>query len=122
MRQIVLILILGLGIGGLTPWILQKWPIHEHAALKTDQPKISDMEAQVVSAPHSEDYYYCRIENGVLSIVQGLPSQGGKRMITGLEVSNWPPEMLEMAEKIEFHSLDEVQSFIDSISEELWTE
>lgn len=105
--QIGIVLILGLGIGGLTPWITQALPISGQNRVNIAQPLTNT------------NTYYCRIDNGILSVVQGLPTQGGRSIVTGLNVSKWPPEMLTMAGQIEFHSLDEVQSFIDSISEEL---
>lgn len=106
--QIVLILIIGIGIGGLTQQALSA---------------VQDSNAQTASQPSSSaNNYYCKIEQGILSVFQGVPAQNGSRILTGLDVSKWPPEMLTMAEQIEFHSLDEVQSFIDSISEELWLE
>lgn len=107
-HRIVLILTLGIGIGGLTQQAL---------------PAAQDSNAQTVSLPiSSANNFYCKIDQGILSVFQGVPAQNGSRILTGLDVSTWPPEMLTMAEQIEFHSLDEVQSFIDSMSEELWLE
>lgn len=121
-NQIVLILILGAGIGGLTPLLLQNFPQPNSLKGGQELPIAQDSLTQAVSAPlSSQKYYYCKIDQGILSVIEGN-TQNGKRIITGLNVSQWPPEMLKMAQQIEFHSLDEVQSFIDSMSEELWLE
>lgn len=122
-HQIVLILIIGMGIGGLTPWFLQTLPISGAAGEKQALSAAQDSNTQTASQiSSSANNYYCKIEQGILSVFQGVPIQNGSRILTGLDVSKWPPEMLTMAEQIEFHSLDEVQSFIDSMSEELWLE
>ncbi|MBP1759315.1 MAG: hypothetical protein H6Q63_232, partial [Firmicutes bacterium] len=59
---------------------------------------------------------------GVLSVIEGKPGVSGKVIVTGLSVESWPKEILEMAPKVEFYSLDEVQSFIDTAQESLWLE
>lgn len=122
-HQIVLILILGMGIGGLTPWFLQTLSLSGSTGEKQALSAAQDSNAQTVSLPiSSANNFHCKIDQGILSVFQGVPAQKGSRILTGLDVSKWPSEMLTMAEQIEFHSLDEVQSFIDSMSEELWLE
>lgn len=121
-NRFVLILILGAGIGGVTPWLLQNFSQPNSIEGKQELPIAQDSLTQTVNSPlSSQTYYYCKIDQGILSVIEGN-AQNGKRIITGLNVSKWPPEMLTMAQQIEFHSLDEVQSFIDSMSEELWLE
>jgi hypothetical protein len=68
-----------------------------------------------------EENFYVQVHDGMLSVLQG-ESQTGQVILSGLNIQHWPKEMQSMVTQVEFHSLDEVQSFIDSMSEELWIE
>ena len=66
--------------------------------------------------------YHFGLEQGVLSVIEETPGASGRIIVTGLNVQAWPKEMLDIAPKVEFYSLDEVQSFIDTVNEPLWQE
>jgi hypothetical protein len=66
--------------------------------------------------------YHFGFEQGVLSVIEGPPGTSGRVVLTGLNVKSWPKEMLDIAPKVEFYSLDEVQSFIDTVNEPMWSE
>ena len=66
--------------------------------------------------------YHFGLEHGNLSVIEGAPGVSGRVIVTGLNVQAWPKEMLDIAPKVEFYSLDEVQSFIDTVNEPLWRE
>lgn len=130
-KQLVLILTIGIGLGIAVPLVNQNMPspdsIKESLAVKfSDTGLVLKNESKSgesmlgADAVTSKGNYSISIEDGILSIVQdGPPSQV---ILSGLDVKHWPQEMQNMANQAEFHSLDEVQSFIDSISEELWRE
>ncbi|HBW35070.1 MAG TPA: hypothetical protein DEF89_06810 [Desulfosporosinus sp.] len=114
-----IVLILGLGIGTLVPNVTAWWGEKKFAAST-----INDLEVEpllTTEAP-AEEIYHFGLEQGVLSVIEGKPGLGGKVIVTGISVESWPPEILQMAPKVEFYSLDEVQSFIDSADEPLWLE
>ena len=119
-KQIVLILAIGIGLGILVPVLIQKIPL-------VDPPSENNVladDAEVVNKkgiPIQSGNYSVLVQDGILSILQGEP-QTGQVLLSGLDVKHWPSEMQSMVTRIEFHSLDEVQSFIDSMSEELWLE
>lgn len=71
--------------------------------------------------------YHFRLERGVLSVIEGSAGADGSVIVTGLQIDNWPEEILAIVPGIEFDSLDNVQSFIDTVSEDvvaegLWSE
>ncbi|MDP4159641.1 MAG: hypothetical protein Q8911_07765, partial [Bacillota bacterium] len=66
--------------------------------------------------------YHFEIEQGMLSVVEGSLGSSGKVIATGFNTQSWPKGILDMAAKVEFYSLDEVQSFFDTINEPLWQE
>jgi hypothetical protein len=114
-----IVLIIGLGIGGIVPAVTSWWYDNNRAgsalkAIDTDSASLNDEAAKTI--------YHFGIEQGVLSVVEGAPGASGKILATGLDVQAWPKEMLEIAPKVEFNSLDEVQSFIDTVNEPLWCE
>lgn len=119
-KQIVLILAIGIGLGILVPVLIQKIPL---AADPPSQNNVLADDAKVVNKeiPIQSVKYSVLVQDGILSILQGEP-QTGQVLLSGLDVNHWPLEMQSMVTRIEFHSLDEVQSFIDSMSEELWLE
>ncbi|MHB1653378.1 MAG: hypothetical protein ACYCVD_12995 [Desulfitobacteriaceae bacterium] len=72
-------------------------------------------------APVSATYHFA-VNKGILSVVQGDPGQEGAVMLTGLDIRRWPEDIRTSAQQFQFNSLDEVQFFIDSVTEPLWTE
>jgi len=113
------VLIIGLGIGCLVPATTFWWSNKDHTdtALKT-----LNSENVLASEAMAKESYHFGLEQGVLSVIEGKPGVSGKVIVTGLSVESWPKEILEMAPKVEFYSLDEVQSFIDTAQESLWLE
>lgn len=113
-KTVLLVLFLGLAIGIAVPYALPKWP----GALQKME--------QVVTTGAKGDQkatYHFVLRQGILSVVERKPAEGEKEIITGLNVQNWPPNILEMAPKLEFRSFDEIQSFIDTVSEPMiWSE
>jgi hypothetical protein len=128
-KQFVLILTIGIGLGIAVPLINQNLPspdsIKESILVKFSETGSvlkngAKSGEDTLEAAIQNTNYSISIQDGILSIVQdGSPSQV---LLSGLDVKHWPLEMQNMANQAEFHSLDEVQSFIDSISEELWLE
>ena len=117
---ISLVLIIGLGIGGIVPAATSWWYNNINPAnIVFDS--ISSETASTEDASTNITYHF-RLEQGLLSVIEGTPGASGKVILTGLNVQAWPKEMLTIAPKIEFYSLDEVQSFIDTVNEPLWRE
>lgn len=77
---------------------------------------IASADEQITAEPVGQKYHFV-LEDGSLSVVQGESGIDGPVMMQGLDTHNWNPEIMEMAQKAEFSSLDEVQSFIDSVEE-----
>ncbi|TGE37886.1 hypothetical protein E4K67_14390 [Desulfosporosinus fructosivorans] len=116
---ISLVLIIGLGVGSIVPVVTSWW-----YDLGRNSISLNSSTAEAVS---TEDVwvnptYHFGIEQGVLSVIEGAPGASGKAIVTGLNVQTWPKEMVDIAPKVEFYSLDEVQSFIDTVNETLWLE
>lgn len=114
-----LVLIIGLGIGSIVPAATSWWYDNYRASgaldfISTETVSTNDALTKVT--------YHFGLEQGVLSVVEGAPGASGKIIATGLDVQAWPKEMLEIAAKVQFYSLDEVQSFIDTVNEPLWLE
>lgn len=116
---ISLVLIIGLSIGGFVPYATEKW--YEITQAKIAEGS-STPEAITAAKVLSEESYHFGLENGILSVIEGMPGANGKVIVTGLDVNNWPKEILGIATQVEFYSLDEVQSFIDSVNEPLMIE
>jgi len=114
-----LVLIIGLGIGSIVPVATSWWYDTSIARETLSSNKAETGLTKDVLVP---DTYHFGIEQGVLSVIEGTPGASGRAIVTGLNVLAWPKEMLEMAPKVEFYSLDEVQSFIDTVNETLWLE
>lgn len=114
-----LVLVLGLGIGLIVPistsWWYDKSQIGNRA-YSGDAALVS------VKTPPEGEIYHFNLDKDVLSVIEGKPGASGKVIITGLNVHAWPRDILELAPKVEFYSLDEVQSFIDTVNEPLWQE
>lgn len=113
---ISIVLILGLGIGSIVPTATQWWFANNYT-----KSTLKDFEEQTVLTREApiEEIYHFELEQGVLSVIEGKPGMGGNVIITGLSVEAWPTEILQMVPTVEFHSLDEVQSFIDTVREPL---
>jgi len=118
-KVVSLVLILGLGIGCIVPATTLWWSNKDRAesALNT----LNSEDVLAGEATEKESYHF-GLEQGVLSVIEGKPGVNGNVIVTGLSVASWPKEIIDMAHKVEFYSLDEVQSFIDSASESLWLE
>lgn len=118
-RVISIVLILGLGIGCIVPAATFWWADKDRAYSASNELDSQAVSSAEVSAKES---YHFGLEQGVLSVIEGKPGVKGNVILTGLNVESWPKEIQEMAHKVEFYSLDEVQSFIDSATESLWLE
>ncbi|AFM42378.1 hypothetical protein Desaci_3490 [Desulfosporosinus acidiphilus SJ4] len=117
-KTMSLVLILGLAIGGIVPfatsWLYDKKFASNKSYLKDS--------TSVSTSALGEGEYHFSLTNDVLTVLEGKPGTKGKVIITGLDVKTWPKAMLDMAPTVEFHSLDEVQSFIDTANEDFWQE
>jgi len=114
-----LILIIGLGIGSTVPTAMSWWHNQNHVNSTLSSINPEPASATEVAAKVS---YHFGLEQGVLSVIEGAPGASGRVILTGLNVQTWPKEMLAIAPQVEFYSLDEVQSFIDTVNEPLWRE
>ncbi|MHB8076213.1 hypothetical protein [Desulfosporosinus fructosivorans] len=116
---ISLVLIIGLGVGGIVPVVTSWWyDIGRNSiSLNSSNAEAASTDDVLVNAT-----YHFGIEQGVLSVIEGAPGASGRAIVTGLNVQTWPKEMVDIAPKVEFYSLDEVQSFIDTVNETLWLE
>ncbi|KGP76266.1 hypothetical protein JT05_05720 [Desulfosporosinus sp. Tol-M] len=116
---ISLVLIIGLGIGSIVPAATSWWYDIHHAGSA-----LSSINAETASTNDDSAIvtYHFGLEQGILSVIEGTPGAGGRVVVTGLNVQAWPKEMLDIVPKVEFYSLDEVQSFIDTVNEPLWQE
>lgn len=113
-----LVLIIGMGIGGLVPVATSWWYDLNHAGIAVNS---SSETASTKDALPNVTYHF-GIEQGILSVLEGTTEVSGRVIVTGVNVRAWPKEMLDLAHKAEFDSLDEVQSFIDTVNESLWPE
>lgn len=114
-----LVLIIGIGIGSIVPFATAWWYDNNHAGVVVNS---NNTETSLANDSSAKVTYHFGIEQGVLSVVEGTLGESGRIIVTGLNVEAWPKEMFEMAPKVEFYSLDEVQSFIDTVDETLWRE
>ena len=114
-----LILIIGLGIGSIIPAATSWWYDINRAGIALNY---SNAETTSTNVALAKVTYHFGIEQGVLSVIEGTLGARGRVIVTGLNVQAWPKEMLDMAPKVEFYSLDEVQSFINTVNEPLWRE
>jgi len=109
----ILAALLGIFLGVAVPLAAWHWPAPQQAAV-----------AGAVSVPESQttEYYHFVVDHGTMAVVTGKRDDNGAVVIRGLDISAWPASARETAVKAEFRSLDEVQSFIDSVDESLWLE
>lgn len=117
-KIIGLVLVLGLGIGGCVPLATSWW----YDQNQSDDRTLSRDSETISTNSSAVNVYHFDLKKDVLSVIEGKPGASGKVIITGLNVHSWPKDMLELAPKVEFYSLDEVQSFIDTVNEPLWQE
>lgn len=116
-KQFIISLILGLGIGIAVPVIIWLWP----------SVSFSPGLPETVNEPAAEQVllqqkYHLVLNNSLLSVVEGGIGESGNPVITGVDTSAWPQDLLKVLSQIEFKSIDEAQSFLDTISEPLWIE
>lgn len=126
-KIISLVLLIGLGLGMLVPLATAWWYERDQAGMALNAGKAETMAASAsLTMAANQDTakvtYHFGLERGVLSVIEGKPGTKGKVILSGLSAAAWPKEILEMAPKVEFNSLDEVQSFIDTVNEPLWQE
>ena len=114
-----LVLIIGLGIGSIVPAATSWWYSISRTGIASNS---LNAETALTNEAKANVKYHFEIEQGVLSVIEETPGASGRVIVTGLNVQAWPKEMLDMAPKVEFYSLDEVQSFIDTVNEPLWRE
>lgn len=114
-----LVLIIGLGIGSIVPAATSWW-----YDISSSGSALNSINAETASNKDalSNVTYHFGIAQGVLSVIEGTPGANSRVIVTGLNIQAWPKEMLDIAPKVEFYSLDEVQSFIDTVNEPLWQE
>lgn len=115
-----LVLIIGLGIGSIVPAATSWWYDKNHAGIALNSIKAETASTNIDAS--GKITYHFGIEQGVLTVIEGAQGENGRVVVTGLNVQAWPKEMLDIAPKVEFYSLDEVQSFIDTVNEPLWRE
>lgn len=118
-KVISLVLIIGLVIGCIVPAATFWWANKNQAHFALND---LDKEAVLSSELSAEESYHFGLDQGVLSVIEGKPGVSGNVIVTGLNVESWPKDILEMAREVEFSSLDEVQSFIDTAQESLLIE
>ena len=126
LKQIVLILTIGMGIGFLVPVVMLHMPVSKTQGSNknvefSDIQAGEDLKTKTQNANQlliPTDKYYARIDEGILFVVHGNP-QSPNFILTGIDIKNWPKSMQDLITQREYNSLDEVQSFIDSMSEEL---
>jgi hypothetical protein len=114
-----IVLLIGVGIGSIVPVATDWWYDLSRTsnALNSSNAEPSSTEDTLVKV-----IYRFGIEQGVLSVLEGTPEASGRVIVSGLNVQSWPKEMLDIAPMVEFYSIDEVQSFIDTVNEDLWLE
>ncbi|KUO74055.1 MAG: hypothetical protein APF81_21275 [Desulfosporosinus sp. BRH_c37] len=109
----ILVLIVGLGIGSIVPAVTSWWYDSNRAGSAL---KVIDADSASSNDETAKTVYHFEIEQGVLSVIEGTPGASGRVLVTGLDVQAWPKEMADIAPKVVFYSLDEVQSFIDTVN------
>lgn len=119
-KVVSIVLCLGLGIGCIVPTVTVWWNDKNYTESTI---KDLDGESKLIKEVPPKHIYHFNLEQGILAVIEGELGTSGKVIVTGLNVEAWPNEILQMAPKVEFYSLDEVQSFIDTVSEpHLWQE
>ena len=112
-------IIVGLGV----PLVTQKVPFRVPAIKQVGifgEQEINNPTQTALTQPaptQTAPIYRFILADGKLSVVK-KESNGSEQIIAGgLTTSMWPADVLEMVPQVQFSSLDEVQSFIDSTSE-----
>lgn len=122
-KIISIVLILGLGIGCLVPAATFWRAKREQAQSRLNAVSMeTDIKEVLAAEPLPKQSYHFGLDGDVLSVIEGKPGEKGKVVVSGLSVESWPKEIMDMALKVEFYSLDEVQSFVDTATESLWLE
>lgn len=67
----------------------------------------------------AEITYRFGLKGGGLSVIEETPGTGARIIAAGFSAETWPRELLDLATQVEFSSLDEVQSFIDTATEHI---
>jgi|GEM_PF-770182 hypothetical protein len=119
-KVMCIVLILGTGIGATVPAVAAWWYDEKLVDGTLNVTKIEPALAKESSTASPKRTYHFEIRQGILSVVEGSFGSSGKVITTGYNVQSWPKGILDMASKVEFSSLDEVQSFFDTINEPLW--
>lgn len=114
-----LVLIIGIGIGSIVPAATAWWYDNYRASITLDS---ISTETVLTKDDVTKVIYHFEVEQGILSVIEGTKGASGRVIMTGLNVLAWPKEMLEIAPTVQFYSLDEVHSFIDTVNETLWLE
>ncbi|MDR3288747.1 MAG: hypothetical protein LBT22_04905 [Peptococcaceae bacterium] len=119
LKKFKLLGIFGLGIlmGTMIPWANWFQALTSQADPLADA-KISEQQKASAAATQEEIYHFI-LEQGKLAVRQGKIGEAGPTLIQGMDTRDWPVSVLEAAADAEFYSLDEVQSYIDSIHEAL---
>lgn len=110
LSKIVLTLGLGIIIGTVVPLLTWYKPFIPDGFFPA---------AENITTNVAEGCYHFTLQDGNLAVAQGKVGESGPIIIKGLDIAAWPNSLIEMALKTEFYSLDEVQSFIDSIYESM---
>lgn len=117
-KVVSIVLVLGLGIGGIVPIATAWWYTQRSVGSMLNFAQAEPVLAEKAT-PAPKTVYHFEIKQGILSVVEGNLGLKGQVIATGLSVRAWPKEILDSANKMEFYSLDEVQSFFDTINESL---
>ena len=112
-KQLLMALSIGAAIGVSVPFATNWLTASDRL-----QAPVKITSTSVEQAPN----YHFEFNDKLLSVVEGKPGEKGNVILSGLDVKVWPVDLLEMAPKVVFYSLDEVQSFIDTVSERLTDE
>ncbi len=112
-KQLLVALTIGTAIGVTVPFATN-W--------LTTVDRLRTPVAVTATAEEQVQIYHFTFRDKLLSVVEGNPGESGKVILSGLDVKDWPIDFLNMAPKVVFYSLDEVQSFIDTVCESLWIE
>lgn len=116
-KVVCIVLILGMGIGAIAPAAVSRL---QDIGSTLNVTKIEPALAKETLTSTPKTNYHFEIKQGMLSVVEGSLGSDGKVIVSGYNVQSWPKGILDMAAKVEFNSVDEVQSFFDTINEPLW--
>ena len=121
-KVIGLVLAVGISIGIFVPYAAALFGDHvrqKNTVSAADRAAIVSLNQEVRQIAAQTTYHF-KLDQGMLSVLEGKPGTDGKVILSGISTAHWPKEFIDLAPKAEFHSLDEVQSFIDTVDEPLW--